>query len=352
MFKIEALLESIRVPVQDAEEFCEQSEDYMGRLVWLQDQSCWYLPFTFLLRYADSSSDSEDANSDESPHVLSTRGKQQLQTPKELSDKVDLNTGVKAAVFIDIDDLTPKKQTPGSAKAVEKDISDLKPVAVTAKTPLKPTTSKSSVLKQSLIESFCQSALQEATAAVDMETTIDPKDEADSLESSTPADFLASCITESSLACRATATSHRRDCQQRERASSPLRSTQRILQDCPGDPYFSGRHLQITAEIRRLLELRISKADRMNRDFFAAHRNRHAGSTMRAIRDTQGVLSTDPDQVLDIASTFYEDLFMAARDTIQILDAREQIWSYTHSRVTEDMCYHLMAPFTVEELHA
>ncbi|MCO5612034.1 hypothetical protein L7F22_066296 [Adiantum nelumboides] len=52
----------------------------------------------------------------------------------------------------------------------------------------------------------------------------------DSLASSTRADFLASCITESSFACRATATSHRRDCQQRERAlQEPLRSTQRIL---------------------------------------------------------------------------------------------------------------------------
>ncbi|MCO5553063.1 hypothetical protein L7F22_006584 [Adiantum nelumboides] len=49
MFAIEALLESIRVPVQDVE-LCEQSEDCMGRLIWLQDQSCWYLPFTFLLR--------------------------------------------------------------------------------------------------------------------------------------------------------------------------------------------------------------------------------------------------------------------------------------------------------------
>ncbi|MCO5593668.1 hypothetical protein L7F22_047684 [Adiantum nelumboides] len=33
MFAIEALLESIRVPVQDVEELCEQSEDCMGRLV-------------------------------------------------------------------------------------------------------------------------------------------------------------------------------------------------------------------------------------------------------------------------------------------------------------------------------
>ncbi|MCO5581314.1 hypothetical protein L7F22_035193 [Adiantum nelumboides] len=50
MFAIEALLESLRFSVQDVEELCEQSEDCMGRLIWLQDQSCWYLPFTFLLR--------------------------------------------------------------------------------------------------------------------------------------------------------------------------------------------------------------------------------------------------------------------------------------------------------------
>ncbi|MCO5551320.1 hypothetical protein L7F22_004821 [Adiantum nelumboides] len=50
MFAIEALLESIRVLVQNMEELVEQLEDCMGRLLWLQDQSSWYLPFTFLLR--------------------------------------------------------------------------------------------------------------------------------------------------------------------------------------------------------------------------------------------------------------------------------------------------------------
>ncbi|MCO5563043.1 hypothetical protein L7F22_016679 [Adiantum nelumboides] len=41
MFAIEALLESIRVSVQDIEELAELLEDAMGRLVWLQDQSSW-----------------------------------------------------------------------------------------------------------------------------------------------------------------------------------------------------------------------------------------------------------------------------------------------------------------------
>ncbi|MCO5614512.1 hypothetical protein L7F22_068795 [Adiantum nelumboides] len=34
----------------------------------------------------------------------------------------------------------------------------------------------------------------------------------------------------------------------------------------------------------------------------------------------------------------------------ETVEAREQIWSATHSRVTDDMCFHLMAPFTVDEL--
>ncbi|MCO5566369.1 hypothetical protein L7F22_020046 [Adiantum nelumboides] len=50
MFAIEALLESIWVPLQDIEDLVELIEDAMGRLVWLQDQSSWYLPFTFLMR--------------------------------------------------------------------------------------------------------------------------------------------------------------------------------------------------------------------------------------------------------------------------------------------------------------
>ncbi|KAI5079822.1 hypothetical protein GOP47_0005301 [Adiantum capillus-veneris] len=133
------------------------------------------------LKYAVSSSDSKDSNSDESQHILSPRGKQQLQAPKEFSENVDVNTEVKAGVSVDIDEITPKKRAPGSAKAAEKGISDSTPVAVTAKTPLKVTNSRSSVLKQSLIESFCHPdrALQEtSTTAVNMETTVDSKDEA------------------------------------------------------------------------------------------------------------------------------------------------------------------------------
>ncbi|MCO5553707.1 hypothetical protein L7F22_007233 [Adiantum nelumboides] len=111
----------------------------------------------------------------------------------------------------------------------------------------------------------------------------------------------------------------------------------RAAKDCSGDPCFSGWHMEIVTEIRRLQEMRsefshhasvsywISKADWMNRDFFVTHRERPAGSTMRAIRDAGGVLHTDLDRVLGIALDFYEDLFTADPGTVQIVDARGQI---------------------------
>ncbi|MCO5570587.1 hypothetical protein L7F22_024312 [Adiantum nelumboides] len=48
--RLQAEAVQLRVLVQDLEELCEQSEDGMGRLVWVHDQSCWYLPFILLLR--------------------------------------------------------------------------------------------------------------------------------------------------------------------------------------------------------------------------------------------------------------------------------------------------------------
>ncbi|MCO5563469.1 hypothetical protein L7F22_017111 [Adiantum nelumboides] len=71
---------------------------------------------------------------------------------------------------------------------------------------------------------------------------------------------------------------------------------------------------------------------------------------MRAIRDAGGALHTDPDQVLAIAIEFYEDLFTVEAVSDEISDAREQIWSAIHGRVTDDMRFHLMAPFTIDEL--
>ncbi|MCO5554276.1 hypothetical protein L7F22_007804 [Adiantum nelumboides] len=93
-------------------------------------------------------------------------------------------------------------------------------------------------------------------------------------------------------------------------------SVQNDMQDFRGDPYFLVRHKELTGEIRRLLEMR----------------ERPTGSTLRAIRDSSDDLDTDPDQILAIASDFYEKLFTADSVYVEILEAREQFWSVTHSK--------------------
>ncbi|MCO5546934.1 hypothetical protein L7F22_000373 [Adiantum nelumboides] len=74
----------------------------------------------------------------------------------------------------------------------------------------------------------------------------------------------------------------------------------------------------------------------------ATYRERPAGSTMRAIKDGSDVLYIDPDQVLAIASDFYEDLFTAETIIVEILEAREHIWS---------AIYRLYAAFFTQCLH-
>ncbi|MCO5606750.1 hypothetical protein L7F22_060940 [Adiantum nelumboides] len=53
---------------------------------------------------------------------------------------------------------------------------------------------------------------------------------------------------------------------------------------------------------------------------------------MRAIRDSSDTLHSYPDRVLAIVLDFYLELFTADTVTSEILEAREQIWSTTHSQ--------------------
>ncbi|MCO5596419.1 hypothetical protein L7F22_050481 [Adiantum nelumboides] len=125
------------------------------------------------------------------------------------------------------------------------------------------------------------------------------------------------------------------------------------VQDCPGDPYFASRHIEFTVVLdidHASMLYWISTADRINKDFFTIHTERPVGTTMRAIRDGARALHTDPDQVLAIATKFHEDLFTAENLTDEILEAREHVWSSIHGRVTDDMRFHLMALFTIDEL--
>eukprot|EP00250_Pteridium_aquilinum_P010590 c19500_g1_i3 orf=506-2104(-) len=121
------------------------------------------------LKYAESASDKEedsnDSDSVESQQTLNAKGKKQLQAPNEVSNKLEMNiddcSGVKPILIVDNDGDTPIKRTAGIGAAEKKcsvktpTMTDFKNVMGAAKTPIKASNDKSSVLKQSRLESFC-----------------------------------------------------------------------------------------------------------------------------------------------------------------------------------------------------
>ena len=72
----------------------------------------------------------------------------------------------------------------------------------------------------------------------------------------------------------------------------------------------------------------ILKADRMNKGFFSCFKKRPPSNTLRAIRDISDCLHTEPDEVLEIASSFYESLFTTDALTHEVITARDEVWSF------------------------
>ena len=88
----------------------------------------------------------------------------------------------------------------------------------------------------------------------------------------------------------------------------------------------------------------------MNKDFFTTFRERPSGSTLRAIRHSDGILYTQPDAVLALAADYFETLFVPDALTSEIVDAREEVWSHVPMIVTSDIADSLLLPFTDIEL--
>ena len=49
---------------------------------------------------------------------------------------------------------------------------------------------------------------------------------------------------------------------------------------------------------------------------------------LRGVRDISSCLHTEPDEVLEIASFFYESLFTADAITHEVIIARDDVWSF------------------------
>ena len=66
----------------------------------------------------------------------------------------------------------------------------------------------------------------------------------------------------------------------------------------------------------------------MNKDFFSCFQERPPSSTLRAVRDIFDCLHTEPDEVLEIASSFYESLLTTDAIIDEFVIARDEVWPF------------------------
>ncbi|MCO5611109.1 hypothetical protein L7F22_065359 [Adiantum nelumboides] len=63
-----------------------------------------------------------------------------------------------------------------------------------------------------------------------------------------------------------------------------------------------------------------------------------------------GQLHTCPDEILEMASVYYETLFTSDLLTRDVLDARDEVWSFVRPVVSGDMQTAIMWPFSLQEV--
>ena len=66
----------------------------------------------------------------------------------------------------------------------------------------------------------------------------------------------------------------------------------------------------------------------MNKDFSSCFRERPLRSILAVVCDISDCLHIEPDEVLEIASSFYESLFRADALTHELITARDEVWSF------------------------
>ncbi|MCO5604651.1 hypothetical protein L7F22_058821 [Adiantum nelumboides] len=82
----------------------------------------------------------------------------------------------------------------------------------------------------------------------------------------------------------------------------------------------------------------------------SASDKRPTGTMVRALRDSMGQLHTCPDEILEMASVYYETLFTLDLLTGDVLDARDEVWSFVRPVVSGDMQTSIMRPFSLQEV--
>lgn len=90
----------------------------------------------------------------------------------------------------------------------------------------------------------------------------------------------------------------------------------------------------------------------MNKDFFDTFHEQPPRSSIRIVSRSNGVLYSQPDEVLSLATKYYEALFTLDASSPNVHATCEEVWPQVSATFTAHRSASLLHPFMNIELHA
>ena len=141
-----------------------------------------------------------------------------------------------------------------------------------------------------------------------------------------------------------------------------LRSLQHLQEKRPYSNYISSRVIQLGNQILELEKISADfhyhnisstwaeSGDKVNKMFFAMHNHYKSNVRISRLKCPDGSYTTDPNQMRQIASDYYETLFKATSFAGDDLVKRDTIWSRIRKRVSVQLSECLLQPLSSQEI--
>ena len=88
----------------------------------------------------------------------------------------------------------------------------------------------------------------------------------------------------------------------------------------------------------------------MTEEFFRITGPRHSRVRIRRLRRPDGSFASEPEDIRELASSFYRELLSAEAPSENQLACRPEVWGHVRRVVTSEMQDALLSPLTCEEL--
>ena len=141
-----------------------------------------------------------------------------------------------------------------------------------------------------------------------------------------------------------------------------LKSLQHLQERRPHSSYISARVVQVGNQILDLQKISVDfnyhntsstwaeSGDKVNKLFFAVHNHHKSSARISRLRCPDGSYTTDPSQMRQIASDYYEALLKARPFSEADMVKRDIIWSRVQNRVSGNLLRCLLQPLSTQEV--